>query len=75
MDKNLISYEISFCSDRLPVFSFFLFQWKKKTEKHRAAIKFKAAARIARVTHDLSASVRLTDDISETTEETDENVE
>ncbi|KAL6427737.1 hypothetical protein ACFW04_008880 [Cataglyphis niger] len=50
-------------------------QWKKKTEKHRAAIKFKAAARIARVTHDLSMSVRSTSGISETLEEADENME
>jgi len=50
------------------------FQWKKKTEKHRAAIKFKAAARIARVTHDLSTSVKSTNDVSETIEETDENM-
>ena len=52
-----------------------LFQWKKKTEKHRAAIKFKAAARIARVTHDLSTSVKSTGDVSQTIEEADENAE
>ncbi|XP_020292680.1 NACHT and WD repeat domain-containing protein 2 isoform X2 [Pseudomyrmex gracilis] len=50
-------------------------QWKKKTEKHRAAIKFKAAARIARVTHDLSTSVKSTGGISETIKEADENME
>ncbi|KAM0725564.1 NACHT and WD repeat domain-containing protein 2 [Formica fusca] len=50
-------------------------QWKKKTEKHRAALKFKAAARIARVTHDLSTSVRSTSGVSETIEEANENME
>lgn len=50
------------------------FQWKKKTEKQRAAIKFKAAARIARVTHDLSSIVRGAN-ITETIEELDENTE
>ncbi|XP_076230123.1 NACHT and WD repeat domain-containing protein 2 isoform X3 [Nomia melanderi] len=48
--------------------------WKKKTEKQRAAIKFKAAARIARVTHDLSSIVRGAN-ITETIEELDENTE
>lgn len=52
-----------------------LLQWKKKTEKHRAALKFKAAARIARVTHDLSTSVRSTSGVSETIEEANENME
>ncbi|XP_012269999.1 NACHT and WD repeat domain-containing protein 2 [Orussus abietinus] len=33
-------------------------QWKKKMEKQRVTTKFKAAARIARVTHDLSNSIR-----------------
>lgn len=50
------------------------FQWKKKTEKQRVAIKFKAAARIARVTHDLSAIIRNAN-IAETIQELDENVE
>lgn len=50
------------------------FQWKRKTEKQRVAIKFKAAARIARVTHDLSTIIRNTN-IAETIEELDENVE
>ncbi|XP_011338040.1 NACHT and WD repeat domain-containing protein 2 isoform X2 [Ooceraea biroi] len=49
-------------------------EWKKKTEKHRAAIKFKAAARIARVTHDLSTSIKSTGSVSETIEEADENL-
>lgn len=34
------------------------FQWKKKMEKQRAAIKFKAAARIATVTYDLNNILR-----------------
>ncbi|KAK1124229.1 hypothetical protein K0M31_006604 [Melipona bicolor] len=48
--------------------------WKKKAEKQRVTIKFKAAARIARVTHDLNAIIRNTN-ITETIEELDENIE
>ncbi|XP_014210635.1 NACHT and WD repeat domain-containing protein 2 [Copidosoma floridanum] len=33
-------------------------EWKKRMEKQRAAIKFKAVARIAQVTHDLTNIVR-----------------
>lgn len=38
-------------------------------EKQRAAIKFKAAARIARVTHDLNNLVRIGDGIADTPKE------
>ena len=41
-------------------------------EKQRAAIKFKAAARIARVTYDLNNIVRIGNGIAETPEETEE---
>ena len=51
-----------------------LFQWKKKTEKQRAVIKFKAAARIARVTHELNTTVRSTN-VTDIIEELDETVE
>lgn len=34
-------------------------------EKQRAAIKFKAAARIARVTHDLTSTVRAANSLAE----------
>lgn len=40
-------------------------------EKHRATIKFKAAARIARVTHDLTSVVRANGSGSENSEEND----
>ena len=43
-------------------------------EKQRAAIKFKAAARIARVTHDLTNMVRVdANAVSKEVEEQDEN--
>ncbi|XP_026300938.1 NACHT and WD repeat domain-containing protein 2 isoform X2 [Apis mellifera] len=48
--------------------------WKKKSEKQRMSIKFKAAARIARVTHDLNTVIRNTN-IVETIQELDENIE
>ncbi|XP_033222269.1 NACHT and WD repeat domain-containing protein 2 [Belonocnema kinseyi] len=44
--------------------------WKRKMEKQRAAIKFKAAARIARVTHDLNNLVRIGNSIADTPKET-----
>lgn len=46
------------CEDNHLIVFFFLFQWKKRMERQRAAIKFKAAARIARVSYDLTNLVR-----------------
>ncbi|XP_015115878.1 NACHT and WD repeat domain-containing protein 2 [Diachasma alloeum] len=49
--------------------------WKKKMEKQKAAIKFKAAARIARVTHDLTMTVRNANSLGETADESEEDEE
>ena len=43
------------------------FQWKKRMEQQKAVIKFKAAARIARVTHDLTNLIRSENTTSECT--------
>lgn len=58
----------------IPINRYVYFQWKKKMEKQRAAIKFKAAARIARVTHDLTNAVRAAN-IEENGEETEMEAE
>ncbi|KAI4484543.1 hypothetical protein M0804_007109 [Polistes exclamans] len=50
-------------------------EWKKKMEKQRAAIKFKAAARIARVTHGMNTNMRSINSTTETIEETEEDIE
>ncbi|XP_046423821.1 NACHT and WD repeat domain-containing protein 2 [Neodiprion fabricii] len=50
-------------------------QWKKKMEKQRAATKFKAAARIARVTHDLVHVVRKNNAFVEENDATDEEAD
>lgn len=44
-------------------------------EKQRATIKFKAAARIARVTHGMSTNIRSINSTTEAIEETEEGIE
>ncbi|KAL2749964.1 NACHT and WD repeat domain-containing protein 2 [Vespula maculifrons] len=50
-------------------------EWKRKMEKQRATIKFKAAARIARVTHGMSTNIRSINSTTEAIEETEEGIE
>ncbi|XP_066597814.1 NACHT and WD repeat domain-containing protein 2 isoform X2 [Prorops nasuta] len=50
-------------------------EWKKKTEKQKAILKFKAAARIARVTHDLTSIVRSSNNSVASIDEVKDDIE